>query len=79
MELCIDCGAEMHYIGNREWECTNCHTVYEIEDIDSDHPTCPRCGSTMDFHGHDDYGDFAYGDGYWECTGCGFKVSESDL
>lgn len=36
MELCIDCGAEMHYIGNREWECTNCHIVYEIEDIDYD-------------------------------------------
>lgn len=36
MVLCIDCGAEMHYIGNREWECTNCHTVYEIEDIDYD-------------------------------------------
>ena len=29
-------------------------------DIDSDHPKCPRCGSTMDFHGHDDSGDFDY-------------------
>ena len=34
-------------------------------DIDSDHPECPRCGSAMDFHGHDDSGDFAFGEGYW--------------
>lgn len=47
--------------------------------IDSDHPACPRCGSSMDFHGHDDSGDFPYGEGYWECSGCDFKVSESDL
>lgn len=33
MEYCIDCGAEMKYIGNREWECTNCHIIYEIAGI----------------------------------------------
>ena len=48
-------------------------------DIDSDHPKCPRCGSTMDFHGHDDDGDYAYGEGYWECDSCGFKVTENDV
>lgn len=31
MELCIDCGGEMKYIGHREWECTKCGTIYEIE------------------------------------------------
>ena len=36
MEYCFDCGAEMKYIGNREWECTKCHTIYEIEGIDYD-------------------------------------------
>lgn len=34
MEYCIDCGAEMKYIGHREWECTRCHVIYEIEGID---------------------------------------------
>lgn len=36
MEYCIDCGAEMKYIGHREWECTKCHTIYEIEGYDYD-------------------------------------------
>lgn len=36
MEYCIDCGAEMNYIGHGEWECTKCHTIYEIEGSDSD-------------------------------------------
>lgn len=36
MEYCIDCGAEMKYIGHREWECTRCHTIYGIEGIDYD-------------------------------------------
>ena len=48
-------------------------------DIDSDHPNCPRCGGTMDFHGQDDAGDFAYGEGYWECDSSGFKVTENDV
>ena len=47
--------------------------------MDTDHPDCPQCGSTMDFHGHDDSGDFPIGEGYWECPGCGFKVIESEL
>ena len=46
---------------------------------DSDHPDCPRCGSTMDFYGHDDDGDFPLGEGYWECPSCGFKISENQL
>ena len=46
---------------------------------DSDHPDCPRCGSTMDFYGHDDVGDFPLGEGYWECPSCGFKISENQL
>ena len=48
-------------------------------DIDSDHPDCPRCGNTMDFYGHDDSGDFDYGKGYWECSSCGFKITEDDM
>lgn len=47
--------------------------------IDSDHPDCPHCGCTMDFYGHDETGDFVYGEGYWECNGCGFKITEDDL
>ena len=35
-EYCIDCGAEMKYIGHREWECTKCHAIYGIEGIDYD-------------------------------------------
>lgn len=48
-------------------------------DINSDHPQCPHCRNTMDFYGHDDNGDFDFGDGYWECHSCGFKVTENDL
>lgn len=29
-EICIDCGGVMKYIGHKEWECTKCHTIYEI-------------------------------------------------
>ena len=36
MEKCIDCGASMEYIGNHEWECTECGTIYEIDGIDYD-------------------------------------------
>lgn len=44
-----------------------------------EHPECPRGGSTMDFHGHYDYGDFDYGEGYRKCNSYGFKVAEDDL
>lgn len=47
--------------------------------IDCDHPICPSCGEKMTFHGHDESGDFPYGEGYWECDGCGYKVTENDL
>lgn len=48
-------------------------------DFEADHPTCPDCGNTMNFYGHDDSGDFEYGEGYWECDSCGFKITENDL
>ena len=48
-------------------------------EIEPDHPNCPRCNETMDFYGHDDSGDFPFGEGYWECDNCGFKVTEKDL
>lgn len=48
-------------------------------DIDSDHPDCPECESEMEFHGHDDSGDFPLGEGYWECGNCGFTISEDDV
>ena len=36
--------------------------------IDTDHPTCPDCGGTMNFHGHDDSGD-------WNCQEkCSHKI-----
>lgn len=47
--------------------------------INTDQRTCPSCGGEMNFHGHDDNGDFPLGEGYWECESCGLKVSESDL
>lgn len=47
--------------------------------VDTDHPICPDCGGTMAFYGHDENGDFEYGEGYWECSSCGYKVSENDL
>lgn len=36
MEICIDCGGVMKYIGNHDWECTECGTIYGIEGIDYD-------------------------------------------
>lgn len=45
----------------------------------SDHPDCPKCGNSMNFHGHDDNGDFPFGEGYWECPNCRFKISEEQL
>ena len=36
MERCVECGGEMNYLGHREWECTKCHSVYEITGIDYD-------------------------------------------
>lgn len=47
--------------------------------IDADHPDCPHCGSTMDFYGHDDDGDFPPGEGYWKCSSCGFQIREDEL
>ena len=40
-----------------------------------DHPDCPVCGSTMNFHG----GDRQMGEGYWDCSGCDFTFTEDDL
>lgn len=42
---------------------------------DTDHPECPHCHSTMEFHG----GDREFGDGYWECSGCDYSFTEDDL
>lgn len=72
---------EEHMANLRSWKKALRNAVdYPWDsDIDSDHPNCPRCGGTMDFHGHDDDGDFAYGEGYWECDSCGFKVTENDV
>lgn len=45
---------------------------------DTDHPNCPSCGSTMDFHG-EKYGLTRIGDGRWECSNCGYSFTEDDL
>ena len=47
--------------------------------VNADHPDCPHCGGTMNFYGHDENGDFEYGEGYWECPDCGFKFTESEF
>ena len=47
--------------------------------VNADHPDCPQCGGTMNFYGHDENGDFEYGEGYWECPDCGFKFTESEF
>ena len=41
----------------------------------ADTPECPRCGETMQFHG----GDLPLGEGYWDCSNCGFMVKENEL
>lgn len=47
------------------------YNMYGTETIpDTDHPDCPHCGTTMDFHGDDMHLDL--GDEYWECPSCGF-------
>lgn len=55
------------------------NTSYSSANIDTDHPRCPECGKKMDFYGHDDDGDFPIGEGYWECSYCGFKIKESEI
>lgn len=42
---------------------------------DTDHPTCPKCGSIMTFHG----GDLEIGKGYWDCSGCTYSFTEEEL
>ena len=58
---------------------TSALTSESGEGYDTDHPTCPECGSTMNFIGHDDDGDFAQGDAYWICNNCGLKVFEGEV
>jgi len=45
---------------------------------DSDHPSCPNCKTTMNFHGEDE-GYKTIDEGFWDCPSCGFKVKEGDL
>ena len=33
----------------------------------------------MDFFGHDENGDFEYGEGYWKCEDCNYMIYEKDL
>ena len=42
---------------------------------DTDHPTCPECGASMNFYG----GDRALGEGYWECPNCNYTFTEEDV
>lgn len=49
-------------------------------DMDTDHPECPKCGNVMDFYGYDDSGEeLAIGEGYWKCDDCGFSITEESL
>ncbi|MBR3354580.1 MAG: hypothetical protein IKG47_04390 [Oscillospiraceae bacterium] len=45
---------------------------------DSDHPECPICGSTMNFHGEAE-GFTILGEGFWECPDCGKKITENEF
>ena len=50
--------------------------VYEgHSERDTDHPTCPQCGSQMDFYG----GDLPIGDGHWDCENCGYSFTEDEM
>ena len=51
----------------------------DTKEFDADFPPCPVCGNTMVFHGHDDSGDFPYGEGYWKCPSCGKRITEDEL
>ena len=44
-------------------------------ETDTDHPTCPQCGSTMNFHGV----NLPIGDAYWDCPNCPFSFTEEDI
>lgn len=44
---------------------------------DTDSPSCPSCGTTMDFHGDDMNLDV--GDEYWECPNCGYTFDADDV
>lgn len=48
-------------------------------EFDPDSPPCPECGRDMKFIGHDAFGDFGRGDGYWKCPSCGFRITEGEL
>ena len=48
---------------------------YAYSGRDTDHPTCPKCGGTMTFHG----GERELGEGYWDCDGCSYSFTEADL
>lgn len=66
----------------RSWKKKLGNAVYypfDEKDFEADHPDCPKCGNTMNFYGHDENGDFSYGEGYWECGSCGFKISEDEI
>ena len=47
---------------------------WEIGNTDT--PPCPKCKSTMTFHGGD---DVPIGKGYWECSNCSNVITENDL
>ena len=40
---------------------------------DTDHPPCPYCTVTMNFHSSD------HGDDYWDCPNCNFSITYSEL
>jgi len=47
------------------------------EIADTDHPACPQCGATMNFHGDDM--QLPNGEGYWECPSCNFSFCEDEV
>lgn len=65
MEYCVDCGAEMKYIGNKEWECTKCNTIYEIEGIEYEDEDYEERLSVWDaaeiWHSHGKDEDYMFG------------------
>ena len=33
---CGNCGGDLEYIGNHEWQCVDCDAIYEREEYDPD-------------------------------------------
>ena len=65
----------------RKWKNTlRRNLLGESDEMENhDHPVCPKCGRTMDFHGNNNGADYPLGEGYWKCTSCDFSITENEI